>query len=165
LDATNVGDEGGFAPNIMEAEEGLDLIMEAIAIAGYEGKIKIGMDVAAAEFYTEDKQYDLDFKTENNDKSHKISGKALQEVYAGFAAKYPIVSIEDPFDQGMSFCYFGDFGVVLSSLRTETVRVCFGPGMSVCQHVSMFVCNSSICFPFVVCYKGSDCESKHKRND
>ena len=44
--------------------------------AGYTGKVKIGMDVAASEFYTEDKKYDLDFKTENNDKSKVITGYA-----------------------------------------------------------------------------------------
>ena len=47
-DAVNVGDEGGFAPNISGAEEGLDLLMTAIAQAGYEGKVKIAMDVAAS---------------------------------------------------------------------------------------------------------------------
>lgn len=54
-DAINVGDEGGFAPNIGGADEALNLIMEAIDKAGYSGKVKIGMDVAASEFFTEDK--------------------------------------------------------------------------------------------------------------
>ena len=49
LDACNVGDEGGFAPNIPSAEEGLDLLVEAISKAGYSGAIKIGMDCAASE--------------------------------------------------------------------------------------------------------------------
>jgi enolase len=52
IDACNVGDEGGFAPNISSNKEGLDLVKEAIEKAGYTGKIKIGMDVAASEFYT-----------------------------------------------------------------------------------------------------------------
>ena len=52
-----MGDEGGFAPNIASNIEGLDLITEAIEKAGYTGKMKIGMDVAASEFYTEDKKY------------------------------------------------------------------------------------------------------------
>merc|ERR1719379_2665892 len=69
-DACNVGDEGGFAPNILENKEGLELLVEAIEKAGYTGKVKIGMDVAASEFWlAEKKVYDLDFKTENNDKS------------------------------------------------------------------------------------------------
>ena len=98
-DACNVGDEGGFAPNIQENKEGLELLKVAIENAGYTGKIKIGMDVAAAEFYTEDKMYDLDFKTENNDGSMKKSGEEMIEMYKEFCAEYPIVSIEDPFDQ------------------------------------------------------------------
>ncbi|KAF0773147.1 enolase-like isoform X2, partial [Aphis craccivora] len=51
LDATAVGDEGGFAPNILENKEGLRLIETAIEKAGYKGKVVIGMDVAASEFY------------------------------------------------------------------------------------------------------------------
>ena len=49
-DATNIGDEGGFAPAIADAKEGLDLLISAIEKAGYTGKVKIGMDVAASEF-------------------------------------------------------------------------------------------------------------------
>jgi len=99
-DACNVGDEGGFAPNILENKEGLDLVVEAIEKAGYTGKVKIGMDVAASEFWKEDeKVYDLDFKTENNDKSQRKTGDELMEVYKEFCTNYPMVSIEDPFDQ------------------------------------------------------------------
>jgi enolase len=64
-DATNVGDEGGFAPNIQENKEGLELLKTAIEKAGYTGKVVIGMDVAASEFYNDkDKTYDLNFKEE-----------------------------------------------------------------------------------------------------
>eukprot|EP00983_Pelagomonas_calceolata_P064717 1148251-Pelagomonas_calceolata.AAC.15 len=52
-DATNVGDEGGFAPNIQSNDDGLSLVTDAIEKAGYTGKVKIGMDVAASEFITE----------------------------------------------------------------------------------------------------------------
>lgn len=51
LDATAVGDEGGFAPNIQNNKEALTLITDAIAKAGYTGRIDIGMDVAASEFF------------------------------------------------------------------------------------------------------------------
>jgi len=99
-DATNVGDEGGFAPNIQENKEGLELLKIAIEKAGYTGKVVIGMDVAASEFYTEkDQKYDLNFKEENNNGSQKISGSELIKLYESFIEDYPIVSIEDPFDQ------------------------------------------------------------------
>ncbi|OIT30102.1 PREDICTED: enolase [Nicotiana attenuata] len=98
-DATNVGDEGGFAPNIQENKEGLELLKTAIEKAGYTGKVVIGMDVAASEFYGKDNTYDLNFKEENNNGSQKISGDQLKDLYKSFVSEYPIVSIEDPFDQ------------------------------------------------------------------
>merc|ERR1719195_830419 len=62
-DACNVGDEGGFAPNVQDNNEALDVLMDAIKKSGHEGKVKIGTDVAASEFYrSETKKYDLDFK-------------------------------------------------------------------------------------------------------
>eukprot|EP01069_Polyplicarium_translucidae_P000264 Polyplicarium_translucidae@DN1150_c0_g1_i1.p2 len=99
-DATNVGDEGGFAPNTKDHFEALDILMEAIKAAGHEGKIKIAMDIAASEFHTEDKQYNLDFKNpDTSDKSAVISGDALIDIYKKMVEKYPFVTIEDPFDQ------------------------------------------------------------------
>jgi enolase len=98
IDATNVGDEGGFAPNVSGAEESLELLSEAIKKAGYEGKIHIALDVASSEFYKEGK-YDLDFKNPNSDPTKWISGTELADLYLGYIKKYPILSIEDPFDQ------------------------------------------------------------------
>ncbi|KAI8366669.1 enolase [Radiomyces spectabilis] len=98
LDATNVGDEGGFAPNIQDSKEGLDLLMSAIDKAGYKGKIKIGMDCAASEFY-KDGKYDLDFKNPKSDPSTYLTGQQLADLYKSFSDNYPIVSIEDAFDQ------------------------------------------------------------------
>lgn len=97
-DACNVGDEGGFAPNIQNNEEGLELLKVAIEKAGYTGKIEIGMDVAASEF-CKDKKYDLDFKNPKSDPAAWLSSDQLYEVYHGFITKYPVVSIEDAFDQ------------------------------------------------------------------
>ncbi len=98
LNATNVGDEGGFAPDISLAHEALDLITGAICDAGYDGKIKIGMDVAASEFYNNGK-YDLDFKKAQKDNDCTLSGPMMVEMYKKLIEKYPIISIEDPFDQ------------------------------------------------------------------
>ncbi|XP_028230548.1 enolase-like [Glycine soja] len=76
---------------------GMDI---AIAKAGYTGKVVVGMDVAASKFYDDkDKTYHLNFKEENNDESQKILGDNLKNVYKSYVADYPIVSIEDPFDQ------------------------------------------------------------------
>lgn len=97
-DACNVGDEGGFAPNIQNNEEGLELLKVAIEKAGYTGKIEIGMDVAASEF-CKDKKYDLDFKNPKSDPATWLTSDQLYEVYHGFITKYPVVSIEDGFDQ------------------------------------------------------------------
>ncbi|WWD18238.1 phosphopyruvate hydratase [Kwoniella shandongensis] len=98
IDAANVGDEGGFAPNVSGAEESLDLLTEAIKQAGYTGKVQIGLDVASSEFYKEGK-YDLDFKNPNSDSSKWLTGEQLADLYHSYSEKYDICSIEDPFDQ------------------------------------------------------------------
>mmetsp|Transcript_23950 Transcript_23950/g.42418 ORF Transcript_23950/g.42418 Transcript_23950/m.42418 type:complete len:451 (+) Transcript_23950:8-1360(+) len=98
LDATNVGDEGGFAPNIQDSTEALDMLMEAISAAGHPGRINIAMDMAASEYYDNGK-YDFDFKNPKNDKSKQLSGPETSALYQKFAKDYPIKSIEDPFDQ------------------------------------------------------------------
>ena len=91
LDATNVGDEGGFAPSIQSNKEGLELLSEAIAKAGYTGKVKIGMDVAASEFLVESGPnkgcYDLAFKNVNNDGKSVITGDQLLQLYQSFVAE------------------------------------------------------------------------------
>jgi len=102
-DATNVGAEGGFAPNILANTDALDLVVEAIELSGYTGKVGICMDVAASEFWVDElKKYDLDFKSpagDFEDKSRYLTPIELGDLYRSFIAKYPIVSIEDPFDQ------------------------------------------------------------------
>nr|BAN41964.1 enolase, putative [Entamoeba invadens] len=99
-DATNVGDEGGFAPNVSGAREALDLLTEAIAKAGYTGKIEIAMDCAASEFY-KDGKYDLGKKipAEKKDASLVKDVDSLIAEYVDYGAKYPLASIEDPFDE------------------------------------------------------------------
>lgn len=100
-DACNVGDEGGFAPNVQDNNEALDVLMEALEASGHREKVKIGTDVAASEFYKADTQkYDLDFKNpDGSPEEMHLSAAQLVEYYKGWMSKYPLVSIEDPFDQ------------------------------------------------------------------
>ena len=88
--ATSVGDEGGFAPNLPSNEAALDVIMEAIAKAGYEaGKdIYLAVDVAATELL-KDGKYHL---ASNN---MILSSDEMVDFYADLANKYPLISIED----------------------------------------------------------------------
>jgi len=102
-DATLVGDEGGFAPPC-DARQGVELIMEAIEKAGYKDKCKVGMDVAASEFKTEGKdEYDLgtwypEAERQANPKL-KMSSAELGQFYRDLCKDFPIVTIEDVFDQ------------------------------------------------------------------
>uniref|UniRef100_A0A8C1KIR8 phosphopyruvate hydratase n=1 Tax=Cyprinus carpio TaxID=7962 RepID=A0A8C1KIR8_CYPCA len=75
----------------------LELLKSAISKAGYTDEIVIGMDVAASEFYRDGK-YDLDFKSPD-DPDRYISPDELADLYKSFIQDYPVVSIEDPFDQ------------------------------------------------------------------
>jgi len=94
-DATLIGDEGGFAPPC-DNREGCELIMEALEKSGYTDKCTIGLDVAASEFKVKNEDgYDLDFKYDGN----VITGEALGDLYQELAADFPIVTIEDPFDE------------------------------------------------------------------
>ncbi len=88
--STNVGDEGGFAPDLKSNKEALDLLMEAGEMAGYEmGKqVFIAMDVAATELYDTDKKlYSIDGK--------QLDAGGMVDLLADWAANYPICSIED----------------------------------------------------------------------
>ena len=80
LDATAVGDEGGFAPNFQNNGEALELLVEAIKKSGYEGKIFIGMDIAASEFFKNGK-YDLDFKNPES-KVRRSASLKMGTVYS-----------------------------------------------------------------------------------
>merc|ERR1712032_761174 len=101
-DATLIGDEGGFAPPC-DAKGGVELIMEAIDKAGYKGKCKVGMDVAASEFKVENEDcYDLGKwypESERGDAALKMTGEQLASSYAELCKDFPVITIEDPFDQ------------------------------------------------------------------
>lgn len=92
--STNVGDEGGFAPEIKSNEEALEIVLQAIEAAGYEpGKqIFIAMDAATSEMY--DDKTDT-YKFYKSDPSKVISSDAMVDYWAGWVEKYPIISIED----------------------------------------------------------------------
>jgi len=93
--ATNVGDEGGFAPDFKNNEDAIKAVMQAIEKAGYKPgeDIYIAMDAAASEFYlTDEKVYH--FKKSTGD---KLTSAQMVDFWAGWRKKYPIISIEDGF--------------------------------------------------------------------
>ena len=93
--ATNVGDEGGFAPNFKNNEEAIKAVMQAIDKAGYKAgeDIYIAMDAASSEFYNvEEKMYH--FKKSTGD---KLTSSQMVDFWADWRKKYPIISIEDGF--------------------------------------------------------------------
>ncbi|MCU1602435.1 MAG: enolase [Frankiales bacterium] len=91
--ATSIGDEGGFAPNLDSNRAALDLIVEAIGTTGLKAgtDIALALDVAATEFH-EDGVYVFE--------GQKKTAAEMSEYYADLVANYPIVSIEDPLDEG-----------------------------------------------------------------
>jgi enolase len=88
---TNVGDEGGFAPQLQSADEAFSFLMRAIESAGYRSgeDIALAVDVAADEFY-EDGRYEL------TGEKKTLDAAGMTKYLEGLAAKYPIASIEDP---------------------------------------------------------------------
>jgi len=103
-DSTLIGDEGGFAPPC-DARSGLELVVEAIKQAGYEGKCTVGLDVAASEFKVKDSGegdaavYDLGLWDEEGAEDQKLSGPQLMDLYKSMIDDFPVVTIEDAFDE------------------------------------------------------------------
>jgi enolase len=95
--STGIGDEGGFAPDLESPAATLEVLMEAITDAGYEPKtdVSIALDVAASEFYDEERGRYV-FKKSSKE---EFSSADLVELYASWADKYPLVSIEDGLDE------------------------------------------------------------------
>lgn len=94
--STNVGDEGGFAPNLSSNEEAIEVVLEAIEKAGYKaGKdIYIALDAAASEFYNKEKNI-YHFESTNQD----LSSTEMVSYWKTWTEKYPILSIEDGLDE------------------------------------------------------------------
>jgi enolase len=89
--ATNVGDEGGFAPPMTETRQALDSLVKAIKLAGYsEDCVKIAMDSAASNFFFQGK-YLVDRKL--------LSTAELLGFYESLLQEYPVISLEDPFEE------------------------------------------------------------------
>ena len=91
-EATNVGDEGGFAPPLSKTRDAIELILEAVKSAGYtpEKEINLAMDAAASEFYS-DSGYAIDGTVRNT--------KQLEDFWTEIMEDYPFLSIEDPFHE------------------------------------------------------------------
>jgi enolase len=90
--STAVGDEGGFAPNLAGNEEAIQVILEAIEAAGYKpGRdLMLALDCAATEW-----AHDGAYRFAKADPNRSISAAALIDQYAGWAQRYPLVSVED----------------------------------------------------------------------
>jgi enolase len=93
--ATAVGDEGGFAPDLRSNEEAIETILEAIGRAGYKAgeDVWLGLDAASSEFF-ENGKYNL------KGEGKRLSSEQLVDFFAGWRARYPIVTIEDGMAEG-----------------------------------------------------------------
>jgi enolase len=94
--STNVGDEGGFAPNLGSNEEAIEVVLQAIEKAGYKPgeDVHIALDAAASEFYNkEDKKYHFESTGD------VLTSDDMVNFWADWKSKYPIISIEDGLDE------------------------------------------------------------------
>ena len=91
--STNVGDEGGFAPNIKSNEEAIEIVLQSIEKAGFKPgeDIFIALDAASSELWNEKEQAYIFHKSDNR----KLSSDEMAAYWADWCAKYPIISIED----------------------------------------------------------------------
>lgn len=94
--STNVGDEGGFAPNIQSNEEAIEIVLQAIEKAGYKPgeDMFIAMDAASSEFYNADEKV---YHFESTGK--KLGSEEMVDYWASWVDKYPIISIEDGMEE------------------------------------------------------------------
>ena len=115
--STSVGDEGGFAPNLKSNEEALEVLLEAIAQAGYKAgeEIGIALDPASSEFYSKEIQR---YVFKKSDKSERTS-EQMCEFWANWVRQYPIVSIED----GMAEDDWSGWKLLTDALGTKTQLV------------------------------------------
>ncbi len=115
--STNVGDEGGFAPNIKSNEEAIETVLRAIEAAGYKPgeDVFIAMDAATTEFY--DKKTGLYTLKKSSGKS--LNAEQMVEYWADWAMKYPILSIED----GMAEDDWNGWKLLTDKLKSSKVQL------------------------------------------
>jgi enolase len=107
--AINVGDEGGFAPQLSRTRDALGAIYRATKESGHEGEVRIGMDAAASTFYdSKTRTYRVD--------GVSMSAPKLEDFYAALTDEYSLLSIEDPFDEGST----EDFASITKRLGKTT---------------------------------------------
>ncbi|MBI2144215.1 phosphopyruvate hydratase [Candidatus Woesearchaeota archaeon] len=112
--AVNVGDEGGFAPQLSTAHEALSILESAVASTGYTGKVQFAIDAAASEFYS------------NKERKYEAhAGKLLTplemvDYYVKLAKEFPLISVEDPFEQE-SFASFAELTKKLAMMNVQVV--------------------------------------------
>ncbi len=104
--AINVGDEGGYAPPLQTSSQALDAIQAAIKEAGYsEAEIRLGLDAASSSFFdAKESKYQIDSKS--------LTAESLEEYYADLADRYPLYTLEDPFEDEA----FEDFARITARL-------------------------------------------------
>ena len=110
--STNVGDEGGFAPNFSNSREALDAIQKAVDAAGYTGRFGICLDAASTEFFNESTQK---YTVDGNEKSPN----ELVDFYGSLLDDYPILSIEDPCSEDDT----AGWAEVTAALKARTLLV------------------------------------------
>jgi enolase len=106
--ATNVGYEGGYAPPLSRTGDALDAIMGALDITGYGEEIKIGLDSAASSFFLDD-GYSVD--------GNRLTPDQLGDFYADLVTAYPIIFIEDPFQEDA----YEDFAKLTARLKNTII--------------------------------------------
>ena len=112
--AINVGDEGGFAPQLNSAGEALALLESAAAVTGYSGKVKFAIDAAASEFYSSKaRKYEVE-------SGRMLSASEMVDYYAKLAKDFPVISVEDPFEQE-SFSAFAELTRKLAMMSVQVV--------------------------------------------
>jgi enolase len=106
--ATNVGDEGGYAPPLSHTAEALDAIQDAIDAAGYTKELRLGVDSAASEFYQHG-SYAID--------GARLTSGQLLDYYVDLVDRYPLALIEDPFEEND----FESFAELTSALKNTVI--------------------------------------------